>query len=256
MLTAAHRSIDQLTIWGADVMGGLFGAAPKIAIVGNGPVEPESTAQIRESTLVVRFNNWATRAECRAQTLPHATYRCDILVTHLDLHSKNQGEPGIDAPRLVVIGIPAPFQIDSIPAKLARWHPRTPVAMVNPYWNRQLCQALALDSLGFRHPLPTLGLTALYHLARMGLAAQFYVCGFDWHYDPAEDTIQGHAIDASRLPSHFNHWYVREAVWVCRSLWRQAQWRFSSRAERTLARLDGKTFPWEHQAAVSPLEFA
>ncbi|HEX4128589.1 MAG TPA: hypothetical protein VHZ24_01015, partial [Pirellulales bacterium] len=107
--------------------------------------------------VVVRFNNWATRSECREHTLPHGTLRCDVLVTHLDLHSATMGKRDVGRPRLVVIGIPAPFQIDTIPAKLDRWHADAAVAMVNPYWNRQPCQALSLDSLGHAHPLPTLG---------------------------------------------------------------------------------------------------
>jgi hypothetical protein len=153
----------------------------------------------------------------------------------------------------VVIGIPAPFQIDTIPAKLDRWHADAAVAMVNPYWNRQLCQELSLDSLGHAHPLPTLGLTAIYHLSRMALPATAYVCGFDWHYDPAADTIQGHAIDTPRLPAHFNHWYVREAVWVSRHLFGHRQWQFSQRATRTLERLGGRTFAWEAGREARPL---
>jgi hypothetical protein len=246
-------SIDQLTIWNADVVGRIFGQPKRISLVGNGTVEADSTAIIQSSDVVIRFNNWATRPECVEKTLPSGTLRCDMLVTHLDLHSANMGKGEVAAPRLVVLGIPAPFQIDNIPKKLDRWHPNTPVAMVNPYWNRQLCQALSLNSEGFKHPLPTLGMTAIYHLARMNLSAEFYVCGFDWHFDPATDRIQGHAIDAPRLPGNFNHWYVREAVWITRSLYRHERWKFSARAARTLARLDEKQFTWEQNGPVTPL---
>ncbi|MGC3967599.1 MAG: hypothetical protein QM775_09580 [Pirellulales bacterium] len=248
-----NMSVDRLTIWNRDSLEAALGGIRKIAIVGNGTVESESTLQVASADAVVRFNNWATRTECVESTLPNGTARCDILVTHLDLHSNNMGKAGVGTPRQVVLGIPAPFQIDSVPQKLARWHPNTPVAMVNPYWNRQLCTTLSLESLGFRHPLPTLGLTALYHLARMKLSCEFYVCGFDWHYDPDSDRIQGHDIETERLPGHFNHWYIREAVWVSRSLFGLANWNFSARATRTLTRLKDRSFAWEAHGHVVPL---
>jgi hypothetical protein len=160
----------------------------------------------------------------------------------------------IGRPKLVVIGIPAPFQIDRIPAKVDQWYRYASVAMVNPYWNRQLCRALSLASDGYRHPLPTLGMTAIYHLARMQLSAEFYVCGFDWHFDPVADTIQGCPVTADRLPTHFNHWYVREAVWIARNLLPSDSWKFSQRATRTLDRVRHERFAWESEphSATSP----
>lgn len=246
---------DELTIWGADVMRRVFGDAGRIALVGNGTVEEESTAKITAADVVVRFNNWASRKECIEQTLPHGSLRCDLLVTHFDLHSDNMGQGGVARPKLVVIGIPAPFQIDAIPAKLDRLHPDAVAAMVHPYWNRDLCRELGIESLGFKHPLPTLGLTAIYHLARMRLSAEFYVCGFDWHFDPATDSIQGVSLQAERLPGHFNHWYAREAAWISRGLYGSPQWQFSRRAAKTMERMAGKTFPWEATAPVTATQF-
>src|SRR5690606_1453374 len=123
--------------------------------------------------------------------------------------------------------------------------------MVHPYWQYDLCQALALDSDGWRHPLPTLGMTALYHLARMGIDCRFYVCGFDWHYDAQADTIQGHAIEQRRLPVHFNHRYIKEAVWVSRALLPSPRWKFRRRARRTLARLRDRSFPREAEHPIT-----
>ncbi len=247
-------SVDELLIWNAQAMADHFPRARTVAIVGNGAVDAESTSHIEQADVVVRFNNWATRSFCVEHNLPHSTGRCDLLVTHCDLHSGNQGKGGIGRPSLVVIGIPAPFHIDVLPARIDKWYPDCRVAIVNPYWNRQLCQSLALKSEGWQHPLPTLGMTALYHLGRMELGYEYYVCGFDWHFDPERDTIQEHAVDAQKLPGHYNHWYVKEAVWIARSLWQRPKWSFSSRAARTLRRLAGKTFRWEQDHPLQTLD--
>ncbi len=156
-----------------------FARAKTIAIVGNAGIEEEDNEKINAADCVIRFNNYATRGELQ---FTRDRFRCDVLFSTFDLHSMGS-EPGH-----VVIGIPFPFKADAIADKLTRWYPRSVPYMVNPYWVRQSCIDLGLQSMGDKHPMPSIGTTCLYHLLKIisntpTFSPQVFVAGFALYSD-------------------------------------------------------------------------
>lgn len=192
----------------------------RIAIIGNAGVDAYDNKWVHESDCVIRFNNFATRQDI---THLQRRKRCDILFTHLDLHSQ-----GVE-PTDVVIGIPFPFKPDNIIKNLDKWYPDSNIHMVNPYWNYMMCQELGIESEGWKHPLPSLGTTCLWHLKRMGININFdiYVCGFNWYFDHSTNKMQNYPLNHQPRPKHFNHDYWIESSWIVNNLLPHEGWHFS-----------------------------
>ncbi len=235
--------LDRLSLFSRSVFEEIFGDPWSIAVVGNGPVEPEMLNIINSAEVVVRFNNWNTRTQCLTTTLPNSGRRGDLVFSHLDC------QPSLvlpwDRPKLMVMAIPAPFQIDRNPFYLEERYQKIPVSMVNPYLNRLLCLELGFDSGGWSHPLPTVGMTFLYHFWRFNTNAVVHVCGFDWHFDVHRGTYDGVSVDSPRANPN-NHSYLREARWVQKNLLNHPRWIFSARSERALRTLESiPSLSWE-----------
>lgn len=206
-------SFKNLKIFDRDLLWYLKGGKPncslipKIAIIGNAGVTQQDNEKIDQADVVVRFNNFATR-----ERITHSSdrFRCDVLFTTTDLHSNGS------RPSDVVIGIPSPFKQDQVLRNLPRWYPESRYWMVNPYENYRLCQELELQSDGSKHPLPSIGFTALWHMRDW--TEEIYIGGFNWYVDLQKDTVQNKPIDPSILPSNFNHFYIKELAWIIKHL--------------------------------------
>jgi hypothetical protein len=137
--------------------------------------------------------------------------------------------PGPRQPKNVVIGIPYPFHIDRIIRLADVWFPSSSLWMVNPYMNYQLCKEININSDGYKHPLPSLGLTALWHLNRLkvNLKSKIYICGFNWYYDHEKELMQGYKLNHQPRPTHFNHDYWKESTWIVNHLVGKYNWNFS-----------------------------
>lgn len=219
-----HR-IDALRMF--DVRA-LFGAKT-IAIVGNSGIQEEDNELIDCADVVVRFNNYATRADIE---YTKDRYRCDVLFTTFDLHSVHAD------PRVVVIGIPYPFKQDQIVRKLDLWYPKSLPFMVNPYWNAILCKELHLDSVGCQHPLPSIGMTCIWHIKKIistmvNYNPSIFIAGFNWYSDKEKLTIQGRDIQLPRA-AHFNHHYREEMQWMIRHLLNDPRFSFSRSCQEIL----------------------
>lgn len=196
---------------------------PTLAIVGNGGVSLEDEEKINSSDCVIRFNNYATREKISKTKDP---FKCDILFSTFDLHSQGSN------PRDVVVGIPYPFKAKEIQSKPERWYPNSQPWMVNPYDNMNLCNDLGIDSLGHAHPLPSLGLTALYHLNKM--KCKMFIAGFAWYYDEQTGLFQGRHLSNKEHPSNFNHFYSKEIQWILNNLHGKNNVSFSKSCSRLL----------------------
>ena len=219
--------ISQLRMLSSRIFTDLELGSGTVAIVGNGVVEEDSTPIILGSKVVVRFNDYNRRRTYRSES----TKRCDVLCTHYDAHPF-AGENGFDIPKSVVIIIPAPFKTDRISEYSDRWYADQDLYMVNPYLNRMLCVELGLNSDGCRHPLPTAGMTALYHLSNLG--GKFYIAGFDWHVDFDNETIDRRPIELEKRQHNWNHFYASEARWVHKNLFGRDNIYFSERSRRAM----------------------
>lgn len=225
-----------------EVFGSSFSC---VAVVGNGPVDPMDRAVVEGADIVVRFNNWGSRSDGWCQdNLQQVGGRCDVVLGNFDVHTTNIGQRGITAPKIAVLAIPTPHSIDR-ENHFQRFYPDAQAAMVNPFGVYDCCRELGLDSLGHEHPMPTVGMTGLYQLFHMKLSTVFFVTGFSWHYDWKEDTVQGFDIAAETLPTHFNHFYLKELLWVSRNLLEHPSWSFGPIAEEALQRVFDKRFQWE-----------
>jgi hypothetical protein len=182
-------------------------ARPKIVIIGNSGSYAEDEDFINDADCVVRFNNYATRGGISHTQDPK---RCDILFSTLDLHSSGS------LPKDVVIGIPYPFKAKEIPSKIEKWYPKSNHWMVDPYKNMELCSELGLGSLGYAHPLPSIGLTALWHMYKWD--AEFYVAGFAWYHDPKTNKFQNWDLKNKNYPKTWNHFYPLEIEWIIKNL--------------------------------------
>ncbi len=241
---------DDLSIWCGDAIHEDFGRDILIGLVGNGPVDRSDAAALDECDVIVRFNNWGSRSgEIKDKWLPIIGGRCDIALGNFDCHSTNIGRDGITAPKQAVLGIPYPHRWKDADTFYDRFYPEARPCMINPFWNRDLCAELGYENEGWKHPLPTVGLTAMYHLNRMvqagQLQAHFFVCGFTWHYNAEKDTIQDVPITTGRLPGHFNHFYHKEAWWVSNRLYGNgSRWTFGAISCRPLNRLNNADYSW------------
>lgn len=178
-----------------------------VAVVGNSGVSPEDNDFIDGADCVVRFNNYATRDKI---THTDDRKKCDILFSTFDLHSAGT------APKDVVIGIPFPFKAKEIALKPARWYPKSRHWMVNPYDNMQMCMELNIDSMGYHHPIPSIGFTALWHMRNWKV--DFYIAGFSWYYDPTTHKFQNWDLKNKEYPKTWNHNYPREIEWIIKNL--------------------------------------
>ncbi len=193
-----------------------------VVVIGNSGVSKADQSVIDVADVVVRFNNYATRDGVQKTEDP---FRCDILFSTFDLHSAGS------RPRDVVIGIPYPFKAKEIYNKPFRWYNKANHWMVNPYLNMQCCMDLGLDSLGYAHPLPSIGFTALWHIRNW--TAQFYICGFNW-YQTGPGRFQNHDIRNTNYPTIWNHNYNLEVKWILANLYKKNNIMFSSECKKIL----------------------
>ena len=228
-------NIDVLT---ADWFRNVFPSASSMAIVGNGPVDVSDTKIIDGSDVVVRFNDFDRRPGLCQE---HRTPRCDLLVTHFDcIPSPAQ------LPKGILHAIPPPFQLERNRKICASRYPHQRHAMVNPFEQQRLCRELGLDSDGYKHPLPTVGFTWLWHFHQLSIPMSIFLCGFTWHYDAASFTYDKFKALADKLPPRLNHYYLKEAVWVQRNWLGGSNISFSSAAYDALSPLSKFIhFPWE-----------
>jgi len=201
-----------------------IGITPTLAIVGNGGVSLEDEENIMTADCVIRFNNYASRENI---TKTKDRLKCDILFSTFDLHSQGSN------PRDVVVGIPYPFKAKDVQRKQELWYPKAQKWMVNPYENMDLCDELGLNSVGYHHPLPSLGLTALYHLNKMN--CNMFVCGFAWYYDEQRGLFQKHHLKNKNYPSVWNHNYCKELIWILDNLYGKPNVSFSKSCTRLLS---------------------
>lgn len=203
--------------------------AKTIAVVGNAGINYEDNQYINQADVVVRFNNYATRKDIQ---YTNDRFRCDVLFSTFDLHSAESD------PRVVVIGIPYPFNLQHIPRKLNKWYPKSVPYMVNPYLNAQICAELGLESDGYKHPLPSIGFTALWNIHNVlktviNYNPVIYVAGFRWYSDPSKLTIQDRHVHLPKA-SHFNHHYREEMQWIIRHLLHDTHYFFSKECRSIL----------------------
>lgn len=179
----------------------------RVAVVGNSGIAEHDQRKIDNCDVVIRFNNYATRENI---ALTKDKFKCDILFSTFDLHSYGS------QPKDVIIGIPFPFKAKEIYKKPNKWYPNSRHWMVNPYENMKMCEEMNIDSLGACHPLPSLGLTALWHMKDW--EAEFYVCGYSWYYNKQDQTIQRWDLRNKNYPKNWNHNYPKEIEWVIKNL--------------------------------------
>lgn len=193
-----------------------------VAVIGNGGVSPSDQSVIDVADCVVRFNNYATREKIEKTQDP---YKCDILFSTLDLHSQGC------KPKDVVIGIPYPFKAKEISQKMPRWYGKSNHWMVNPYLNMQCCMDLGFDSVGYAHPLPSIGFTALWHMHNW--TAQFYIAGFNWYFD-GHSKFQNWDLKNKDYPKCWGHNYPKEIEWILTNLFKKNNIMFSPECLRIL----------------------
>ena len=199
-------------------------ARPVVAVVGNAGVSDEDNDMIQDADCVVRFNNFATRAGIQHTQTPN---HCDILFTTFDLHSQNAN------PKDVVSGIPFPFKAKDVYLKSQRWYKNAQMWMVNPYTNLQMLLDLKVEnSLGYEHPFPSIGTTALWHMKEWD--ADFYVMGFGWYFDPKTNLFQGWDLKNRQHPTHWNHSYPKEVEWALKTLLTKNNFMFSKNCQKIL----------------------
>lgn len=184
-----------------------YGKRPRIVVIGNAGADEFTERQIKNADCVVRFNNYATRSGI---THTADKFRCEILFSTFDLHSQGA------EPKDVVIGIPFPFKATEIADKPARWYPKARPWMVNPYTNMQMCQELHIESLGYAHPCPSIGFTALWHMRNWN--AEFYISGFEWYWSNETKLFQNWNLKNRNYPKTWNHNYPKEIEWIVNNL--------------------------------------
>lgn len=183
----------------------IFNSFKKICIIGNSGADEEVDKEIEESDCVIRFNNYATRSGLKKTKDP---YRCNILFSTFDLHSVRC------APEHVVIGIPFPFKAKEIYQKCDSWYRKSKIWMVNPYENMRMCEIMNINSLGYHHPIPSIGFTALWHISQMNLTKRIFVGGFEWYHNDETGLFQNFDLKKSPKPSNWNHDYHKELDFI------------------------------------------
>lgn len=221
------KNFENLRILNEDILS--YYPKQKIAIIGNAGVTQQDNEAIDQADVVVRFNNYATR-----EGITHSKdrHRCDMLFTTTDLHSSNSH------PKDIVIGIPSPFKQDQVLRNIPKWYPDSRYWMVNPYTNYLLCKELGYQSNGTHHPLPSIGLTALYHLRNF--PCEIYIGGFQWYFDWQNKTVQGCSVTLKNLPTNFNHFYIKEMEWIIKNLKSKKNILFSDQSKRILDYVESK----------------
>lgn len=202
----------------------ILGGYKTVAVVGNAGVNQSDDQRIRDCSRVVRFNNYATRAGISYTEDP---YRCDILFSTFDLHSKGSN------PKDVVIGIPFPFKAAEIYNKPAVWYPKSSIWTVNPYENMRMCHEMDIKSDGFSHPIPSIGFTALWHMMDW-VGVEFYICGFEWYFNEATGLFQNFRLDKNPKPSTWNHDYHKEIKFILEHIRPKNNINFSDRCNKLL----------------------
>lgn len=220
--------MKQLKILSDDILAPYRAASPRkkiqVAVVGNSGVTDDDEDFINDADCVVRFNNYATR-----DGITHTKDRkkCDILFSTFDLHSAGT------TPKDVVVGIPYPFKAREIYGKPARWYPKARTWMVNPYENMSMCAEMKIDSLGFAHPVPSIGFTALWHMKDWDV--EFYIAGFSWYYDSKTHKFQNWDLKNKSYPKTWNHNYPKEIEWIIKNLMPKNNIIFSPGCSKLLA---------------------
>lgn len=200
----------------------ILGPSKRVAIIGNGGLSSSDVDFLGSCDHYIRFNNFATRAGIDTDKV-----NCDTLFTTFDLHSASA------KPENVVIGIPYPFKAEDIEKKQEKWYSRSRIWMVNPYENMNLCTDLKIPSIGYSHPLPSLGFTALWHMRNWNV--EFKVAGFNWYYDEGTGKFQNWDISRdSPYPTHWNHNYPKEVTWIALNLFRDKRFKFSTTCSRLI----------------------
>jgi len=202
-----------------------------IAVIGNAGVSEQDNNSIQKCNCHVRFNNYATRADIQDK-LTADPLRCDVLFSTFDLHSKGA------APKDAIITIPFPFKQKRIARLAQKWYPRSQKWMVNPYLLAEYCEELGLDSEGWRHPCPSVGMTCLMnlrdHLDQLKIKSRVFVAGFEWYYNKKKNSFQNWDLRRTDHPKTWNHNYPKEVEWVYDNLVNHAGFTFSGRAARIL----------------------
>lgn len=217
---------------------GRYPLVKTISIIGNGPVTPEDRVRVRDSQLVVRFNNWGSRKGLE-ETLSVVGGRCEVCFSNMDTHTTNQGVQDISEARMLVQAIPYPHRFLDADRLAERWYPKAFFCMINPFWVRDLCSLLGFGPHpGVTHPMPTAGMTGLYSFFRMKLPStyRFYASGFTWNRDPDTGLFDGIQPKLPEPPEWkpSNHYFLREARLVQSLLGDNPQWEFSSLAQEAL----------------------
>ncbi len=204
--------------------------AKQLCIMGNGGISLDDSKEMDRSDVVVRFNNYGSRADVAK---PLNKLRCDVLFTTFDLHSHGA------LPQHVVAGVPYPFHAERVMEKFDVWYPTATPWMVNPYWNLLMCRELNIKSDGYAHPFPSIGFTALWHLNRSGVldSTRVVISGFNWYYEGSTDTIQGLDLKSDKHPQHFNHHYLGEVRWIKKHLYGKININFSLGCKHVLDRV-------------------
>lgn len=231
-------SIDNYEILNRRVFENTFSIYRRrsIVFVGNGPTEEADKEIVERADTVVRFNNWGSRSGI----MHNVSRRCDMVFLNGDCHTTNINKDDVGDPLMAVMAISYPHHAQDGDRLLTRFYKNSVLAQINPFWLRDLCRMLGYKSDGTKHPLPTVGLTGMYMLSKLAPEARFHVCGFSWHYDAETGKVQGH--DPDILPSHFNHWYMRELVFVAHTF---PHWAFGRIPQQAINFVKGKTFTWE-----------
>lgn len=189
-----------------------------ISIIGNSGV-----TQAPPEGKLVRFNNYATRAGI---AYTKNRLQCDVLFTTFDLHSFGS------RPKHVVIGVPFPFKAENIIEKSQKWYKDSELWMVNPYDNLMMCKEMGIPSEGYRHPFPSIGFTALWHMKDW--KRNVYIDGFNWYYQKDTGLFQGFDLRNPNKPTNWNHNYHGEIEWVIKNLRPKNNIKFSDECNRIL----------------------
>jgi len=206
-------------------------------VVGNGPIHKDDRKHIDDATIVIRFNDWNRRKDYDEQLAGDVV---DFLFTQMDISDDpDKRAAGGDDPD-VCVAIPYPFHCDAIIDKVETCFPDSQIYLFNPYSMRLICRdVLRLrSSVGFAHPIPTVGFQMLYflwqHTKKSEGYPEIFVTGFTWHVDPVKRSIGNVPADSDNFPDTYNHSYLREAKWCAENLIGRKNFRFGRLTQESL----------------------